>query len=155
MNSRREQGDPIHRRIGLDADKIQSAEQRRASYKHLMGTIAPRGDARISVTGALDLLLLDMQETMLVHALRSKCFDARTTQLMLLGMMLSDQADVALVHGVAARRAGASWEELQAVVNLAFVARGLPAADQGACAMAGIVKREDEDAVAAAVASYG
>ena len=51
------------------------------------------------------------------------------------------------MHGIAARRAGATWEELQAVISLCFLFRGLPAANRGAEILANIAKREvDADA---------
>ena len=40
--------------------------------------------------------------------------------------------DAARLHAIAARRAGASWEELHAVVGLAYLFRGMPAANLGA-----------------------
>ena len=51
---------------------------------------------------------------------------------MLFGMLLMDLSDAATLHAMAARRAGASWEELQAVINLCFLFRGLSAANRGA-----------------------
>ena len=72
----------------------------------------------MAVTGALDPTLLDMQEKMREHAMYPKCFDVKTAQLMLFGMLLMDLSDAAQLHGIAARRAGASFEELQAVVSL-------------------------------------
>ena len=65
-------------------------------------------------------------------------------QLMLFGMLLMDMSDAAQLHAIAARRAGASWEELQAVISLCFLFRGLPAANRGAEILANIAKREAE-----------
>ena len=48
------------------------------------------------------------------------------------GILLALMGDAARLHALAARRAGASWEELSAVVSLAFLFRGLPAANLGA-----------------------
>ena len=53
-------------------------------------------------------------------------------------------AATALRAAIAARRAGASWEEMQAVINLCFLFRGLPAANRGAEILANIAKREAE-----------
>ena len=50
----------------------------------------------------------------------------------LFGILLALMGDAARLHALAARRAGASWEELSAVVSLAFLFRGLPAANLGA-----------------------
>ena len=136
--------DAVRERIGAYADKEQSAEQRSAIYKDLIGFVPPRIEARINVTGALDPKLLDMQERMRAHAMYPKCFDVKTAQLMLFGMLLMDMNDAAPLHGIAARRAGATWEEMQAVVSLAFLFRGLSAANRGAELLANIAKREAE-----------
>lgn len=137
----------VRERIGHYADKEQTAEQRYDIYKELIGFLPPRIEARINVTGALDPQLLDLQEKMRAHAMYPKCFDVKTVQLMLFGMLLMDLNDAAPLHGIAARRAGASWEEMQAVVSLAFLFRGLSAANRGAELLANIAKREaDEEA---------
>jgi 4-carboxymuconolactone decarboxylase len=136
--------DVVRERIGPYADKEQSAEQRSAIYKDLIGFVPPRIEARINVTGALDPKLLDLQERMRAHAMYPKCFDVKTAQLMLFGMLLMDMNDAAPLHGIAARRAGATWEEMQAVVSLAFLFRGLSAANRGAELLANIAKREAE-----------
>jgi 4-carboxymuconolactone decarboxylase len=137
----------VRERIGTYADKEQTAEQRYDIYKELIGFLPPRIEARINVTGALDPQLLDLQEKMRAHAMYPKCFDVKTVQLMLFGMLLMDLNDAAPLHGIAARRAGATWEEMQAVVSLAFLFRGLSAANRGAELLANIAKREaDEEA---------
>jgi alkylhydroperoxidase/carboxymuconolactone decarboxylase family protein YurZ len=141
--------DVVRERIGKYADKEQSAEQRTAIYKDLIGFVPPRIEARINVTGALDPKLLDMQERMRAHAMYPKCFDVKTAQLMLFGMLLMDMNDAAPLHGIAARRAGATWEEMQAVVSLAFLFRGLSAANRGAELLANIAKREADSESAA------
>jgi len=71
-----------------------------------------------------------------------KCFDVKTSQLMLFGVLLMDLNDAAPLHAIAARRAGASWEELQAVISLCFLFRGLSAANRGAEILANLAKRE-------------
>lgn len=137
----------VRERIGTYADREQTAEQRYDIYKELIGFLPPRIEARINVTGALDPQLLDIQEKMRAHAMYPKCFDVKTVQLMLFGMLLMDLNDAAPLHGIAARRAGATWEEMQAVVSLAFLFRGLSAANRGAELLANIAKREaDEEA---------
>jgi 4-carboxymuconolactone decarboxylase len=130
--------------IGPYADANVSREQRGAIYEQLLGFVPPRIEARISVTGALDPVLLDLQERMREHAMYPKCFDTKTAQLILFGMLLMDLNDAAPLHAIAARRAGASWEELQAVINLCFLFRGLSAANRGAEILANVAKREAE-----------
>src|SRR4029450_13053930 len=123
--------DVVRERIGQYADKKATAEERYAIYRDLIGFLPPRIEARINVTGALDPELLDLQERMRARAMYPKCFDVKTSQLVLFGMVLVERNDAAPLHGIAARRAGATWEEMQAVVSLAFLFRGLLAGQRG------------------------
>ena len=142
----------VRRRIGVYADPEQSMEQRGHVYHELLGFVPPRIEARLNVSGALDPTMLDLQEKIREHGMYPKCFDVKTAQLMLFGMLLMDLSDAAQLHGIAARRAGASWEEMQAVINLCFLFRGLPAANRGAEILANIAKREEEQEEAASKA---
>jgi alkylhydroperoxidase/carboxymuconolactone decarboxylase family protein YurZ len=55
-----------------------------------------------------------------------------------------DMSDAAQLHAIAARNAGATWEEMQGVVSLCFLFRGLPAANRGAEILAILAKRETD-----------
>lgn len=134
----------VRRTIGPYADQKASAEERGEAYRELLGFVPPRIEARIQVTGALDPTMLDLQEKIRSHGMYPKCFDVKTSQLMLFGMLLMDLNDAAPLHGIAARRAGATWEELQGVINLCFLFRGLSAANRGAEILANIAKREED-----------
>jgi alkylhydroperoxidase/carboxymuconolactone decarboxylase family protein YurZ len=134
----------VTEKIGPYADSKATLEERGAIYKELLGFVPPRIEARIVVTGALDPELLDLQERLRAHAMYPRCFDVKTAQLMLFGMLLMDLSDAALLHALAARRAGATWEELQATVSLCFLFRGLSAANRGAEILANLAKREKE-----------
>jgi alkylhydroperoxidase/carboxymuconolactone decarboxylase family protein YurZ len=134
----------VRRKIGDYKDKTQTIEQRGEVYKSLLGFVPPRIEARLHVTGALDPVMLDLQERIRAHGMYPKCFDVKTAQLMLFGMLLMDLNDAAQLHAIAARKAGASWEELQGVINLCFLFRGLSAANRGAEILANIAKREEE-----------
>lgn len=136
--------DVVEKRIGAYADKSVSLEQRGEIYKDLLGFVPPRIEARLNVTGAIDPKMVELQEQIREHGMYPECFDVKTAQLMLFGMLLMDLSDAAILHGIAARKAGASWEEMQAVVNLCFLFRGLSAANRGAEILARIAKREDE-----------
>jgi alkylhydroperoxidase/carboxymuconolactone decarboxylase family protein YurZ len=138
----------VTEKIGPYADTKVSFEERGAIYKELLGFVPPRIEARLAVTGALDPELLDMQERLREHAMYPKCFDIKTAQLMLFGMLLMDLSDAAQLHAMAARRAGASWEELQATVSLCFLFRGLSAANRGAEILANMAKSEKEKGAA-------
>jgi alkylhydroperoxidase/carboxymuconolactone decarboxylase family protein YurZ len=133
----------VEKSIGAYADREATLEQRGEIYKNLVGFVPPRIEARLAVTGALDPELLDLQERLRAHAMYPKCFDVKTAQLMLFGMLLMDLNDAATLHGIAARRAGATWEEMQAVVSLCFLFRGLSAANRGAEILANLAKREE------------
>ncbi len=135
----------VQQRIGPYADTLQSLAERGAIYADLLGFVPPRIEARLHVTGALDPELLDLQERLREHAMYPKCFDVKTAQMMLFGMLLMDLSDAAQLHAIAARRAGASWEELQAVISLCFLFRGLSAANRGAEILANLAKREQDE----------
>jgi 4-carboxymuconolactone decarboxylase len=138
--------DAVRECIGGYADTAMSLQERGAIYQDLLGFVPPRIEARLAVTGALDPDLLDLQERMRERAMYPACFDVKTAQLMLFGMLLMDLNDAAPLHAIAARRAGASWEELQAVISLCFLFRGLSAANRGAEILANLAKREAEAA---------
>ena len=129
---------------GLPALKMDEAELEalRQVYGDLIGFVPPRIQARTDLLARLDPELLTMQEAMRRRAMYPPCFDTKTAQLMLFGMLLMTLADAARLHAIAARRAGATWEELSAVVNLAFLFRGLPAANLGAQIIQGMAETE-------------
>lgn len=132
----------IRSAIGAYRDARSSFEDRARIYEELIGFLPPRVEARLNVTGALDPQILDMQEQIRAHAMYPKSFDVKTAQLMLFGMLLMDMSDAAALHGIAARRAGATWEEMQDVVNLCFLFRGLSAANRGAEILGHIARHE-------------
>ncbi len=134
----------VTEKIGRYADPRATLEERGALYQELLGFVPPRIEARLAVTGALDPELLDLQERLRAHAMYPRCFDVKTAQLMLFGMLLMDLSDAAQLHALAARRAGATWEELQATVSLCFLFRGLSAANRGAEILANLAKRDKE-----------
>ena len=133
----------VRTRIGPYRDTT-SVEERGKIYEELIGFVPPRIEARFAVTGALDPKMVDLQEQMRAHAMYPKSFDVKTAQLMLFGMLLMDGSDAAPLHAIAARRAGATWAELQDVVNLCFLFRGLSAANRGAEQLANLAAREEE-----------
>jgi 4-carboxymuconolactone decarboxylase len=124
--------DAVRSEIGLYADTQTPLTEREQDYKDLIGFVPPRIAARLAVTGALDPALLSLQEEARRRALYPACFDTKTAQLMVFGMLLAKLLDAAMLHARAARRAGASWEEMQAVVSLAYVYGGMPVANRGA-----------------------
>jgi 4-carboxymuconolactone decarboxylase len=115
--------------IQIDPAQLQ---EYRDFYVELLGFVPPRIQARTDMLSRVDPGLLAMQEDIRKHAMHPKAFDVKTAQLMLFGMLLVQLADATRLHAIAARRAGATWEELNAVVGLAFLFRGLSAANLGA-----------------------
>ena len=107
-------------------------ERIRSHYVDLIGFVPPRIQARTDLLARVDPQLLSMQEAIRAHAMYPECFDTKTAQLMLFGILLAQLSDAAHLHARAAYRAGASWEELSAVVGLTFLFRGLSAANLGA-----------------------
>ncbi len=116
----------------------------RERYRELIGFVPPRIQARTDLLARLDPETLQMQEELRARLMYPKCFDVKTSQLMLFGMLLMDLSDAARLHAIAARRAGATYEELNAVVGLAFLFRGLPAANRGAEVIQEILRMEEE-----------
>ncbi|WP_200855938.1 carboxymuconolactone decarboxylase family protein [Thermus scotoductus] len=116
----------------------------RERYRELIGFVPPRIQARTDLLARLDPETLRMQEELRARLMYPKCFDVKTSQLMLFGMLLMDLSDAARLHAIAARRAGATYEELNAVVGLAFLFRGLPAANRGAEVIQEILRMEEE-----------
>ena len=125
----------------IDQEKL---EEYRDLYKELLGFVPPRIQARTDLLSRLDPEFLSLQEQIREHAMYPDVFDVKTAQLMLFGMLLITLRDAARLHGIAARRAGATWEEMQAVVNLAYLFGGLSVANRGAQFIQEIAEMEAE-----------
>ena len=110
----------------------EQVEEYRSFYVELLGFVPPRIQARSDLLARLDPELLTMQEELRRHCMYPECFDTKTSQLMLFAILLTNLQDAAKLHALAAYRAGATFEELSAVVNLVFLFRGLSAANLGA-----------------------
>jgi alkylhydroperoxidase/carboxymuconolactone decarboxylase family protein YurZ len=119
---------PIPDRQIADAE----VEAYRAFYEELIGFLPPRIRARTDLLARVDPELLEMQEDLRRHCMYPKSLDVKTAQLMIWAIMLTQLNNSARLHGIAALRAGATLEELQAVTNLVFLFRGLSAANLGA-----------------------
>lgn len=111
-------------------------------YHDLLGHLPPRVAARHFISAALDGRTVALQEDIRNHVMSPACFDDKTTQLLVFAMLMMELSDAAKTHAIAARRCGASWTELQAVVNLCFLFRGIPAANRGASLLAEVAAHE-------------
>ena len=119
-------------------------EEYRDIYRELLGFVPPRIQARTDLLSRLDPEYLSLQEEIRKRGMYPEVLDVKTVQLMLFGMLLLSLRDAARIHGIAARRAGATWEEMQAVVNLAYLYGGLSAANIGAQFLQQIAEAEQE-----------
>ncbi len=118
----------------------EQVEKYRDFYTELVGFVPPRIQARTDLLARLDPELLAMQEELRRHCMYPACFDTKTSQLMLFAILLTNLQDAAKLHALGAYRAGATMEELSAVVNLVFLFRGLSAANLGAEILQGIAQ---------------
>jgi len=105
--------------------------QFRDSYVELFGSLPPLPAARFEFSGDTNPEFLRRAEALRAHAFYSDVFDIKTTNLMLFGMLLVEHNPAAQMHALAARRAGATWQELHKVVELASATGALGPANQG------------------------
>ena len=104
----------------------------RDSYVEMFGTLPPLPAGRFAFSGNVDPEALRVWEQLRARAFYNDVFDMKTTQLILFGMLLAEHNQLAAqAHAAAARRAGASWEELHKVVELAAATGALYPANQG------------------------
>ncbi len=117
----------------------------RQRYADLFGFVPPLPEARLAFAAAVDPEFLRLVEQVRARAFHSSVFDLKTTQLLLLGMLLALNESAARYHAVAARRAGASWEELNQVVQLAAMARALGPLNVGGAQLHQMRRSEEEE----------
>jgi alkylhydroperoxidase/carboxymuconolactone decarboxylase family protein YurZ len=103
----------------------------RDSYVKLFGSLPPLPAARFAFSGKINPEFLRRAEALRAHAFYSDVFDVKTTNLILFGMLLVEHNPAAQMHALAARRAGATWEELHKVVELGSATGALGPANQG------------------------
>lgn len=89
------------------------------SYAELFGFVPPLPAAKFEFSADIDPQALRLAEQLRAHAFYSDVFDTKTTQLMLFGMLLALGVGATRFHALAGRRAGATWEELHKVAELA------------------------------------
>jgi alkylhydroperoxidase/carboxymuconolactone decarboxylase family protein YurZ len=115
----------------------------RDSYVELFGVLPPLPAGRFEFSGEVDPDALRVWEEMRARAFYNDVFDMKTTQLILFGMLLAEHNQLAAqAHAAAARRAGASWEELHKVVELAAATGALYPANQGSALLKTLKDKE-------------
>jgi 4-carboxymuconolactone decarboxylase len=123
-------------------EQLKKIDEYRESYRDLVGFVPPRIASRMARLSELDPNFLIAQEEVRRQAMYPKALDQKTVQLILFAVLAVNVRDAAKLHGLAARRAGASWEELQATLNLAFLFGGLSVSNVGAHVLEEIAELE-------------
>ena len=116
--------------------------QFRETYVSLFGSLPPLPAARFELSGEVDPEFLRLTEQLRAHAFYSDVFDLKTTHLILFGMLLVEHNAAAQMHALAARRAGASWQELHKVIELASATGVLSPANQGSAMLKSLRDKE-------------
>lgn len=115
----------------------------RDSYVEMFGTLPPLPAARFQFSGDVNPEFLRIAEQLRAHAFYNDVFDMKTTQLILFGMLLIEHNQIAAqAHAAAARRAGASWQELHKVVELAAATGALYPSNQGSALLNGLREKD-------------
>lgn len=115
----------------------------RDSYVEMFGSLPPLPSGRFALSGEIDPEFLRDAERLRARAFYNKAFDMKTTQLILFGMLLVEHNQIAAqAHADAARRAGASWEELHTVVELASATGALYPFNQGSAVLNAMREKE-------------
>lgn len=114
----------------------------RDSYVELFGSLPPLPAARFEFSGEINPEFLRRAEQLRAEAFYSDVFDLKTTHLILFGMLLVEHNAAAQMHALAARRAGANWQELHKVVELASTTGALGPANQGSAMLKNLRDKE-------------
>jgi alkylhydroperoxidase/carboxymuconolactone decarboxylase family protein YurZ len=113
------------------------------TYVDMFGVRPTLPEGRFEFSSDVNPEFLRISEKLRAHAFYSDVFDMKTTQLILFGMLNVEGQHAAPLHALAARRAGASWEELHKIVELAAATRSLMPGDQGLAMLNALRKQED------------
>ena len=113
------------------------------SYVEMFGHLPPLPSGRFAFPGEMNPEFLRDAERLRGKAFYNKTFDMKTTQLILFGMLLVEHNQIAAQqHALAARRAGASWEELHTIIELATATGALYPFNQGSALLNGMREKE-------------
>lgn len=145
--------DVPHARLAQVPPQSRSASTRETAWRELVGFVPPCGEDRDKA--ALEPLLGAMHEQLRVRPLMPPAFSAKAAHLVLLALMVKDHGAHACAQAVAARRAGASWDDLEGVISLVTLVHGQPAANRGEELLTALIAREHAERLAGAVAAYG
>jgi 4-carboxymuconolactone decarboxylase len=123
--------------------QLAKIEEYRNSYVDMVGFVPPRIASRIARLTELNPDFLIAQEEVRRQAIYTDALDQKTVQLILFAVLAVNVRDAAKLHGLAALRAGAAWDELQAALNLAFLFGGLSVSNGNATILDEIAELEE------------
>jgi alkylhydroperoxidase/carboxymuconolactone decarboxylase family protein YurZ len=116
----------------------------RDSYVELFGTMPALPAGRFAFSGEMNPEFLRDAERLRAKAFYNKTFDMKTTQLILFGMLLVEHNQIAAQqHALAARKAGATWQELHTVLELATATGALYPFNQGSALLNALREKEE------------
>jgi 4-carboxymuconolactone decarboxylase len=124
-------------------EQLAKIQEYRNSYVDMVGFVPPRIASRIARLTDLNPDFLIAQEEVRRQAIYTDALDQKTVQLILFAVLAVNVRDAAKLHGLAALRAGATWEELQAALNLAFLFGGLSVSNGNATILDEIAELEE------------
>jgi len=123
------------------ASQTETIDALEQNYKEILGFVPERIHARISLGVQTAPEMTEGIERLRAQLLEPEALELKTSQMMAFGMLLMNLSQAAENHAVAALRAGATVEELQAVAGIAFVFRGIPAINLSGEAIACALKK--------------
>jgi alkylhydroperoxidase/carboxymuconolactone decarboxylase family protein YurZ len=126
------------------SERPENIEEFRATYEQMLGFVPPRVQQRFAASAESNPEVLLAQERLRNLIMYPEALDQKTVQLVLFGILHAKLSDAAKLHGLAALRAGATWDELRAVVDLAFLFTGFSAANRGPQVLAEIAELENK-----------
>jgi alkylhydroperoxidase/carboxymuconolactone decarboxylase family protein YurZ len=127
-----------------DKKRDAALEKFRQSYVDLFGAWPALPAGRFAFSGDVNPEFLKTAEELRAQAFYNKSFDMKTTQLILFGMLLVEHNQIAAQqHALAARKAGASWQELHTVIELATATGALYPFNQGSALLNTLREKEE------------
>ncbi len=116
----------------------------RKTYEKTFGAMPPSPGNRFAFSGDVNPEYLVHMERLRGHAMYSDVFDNKMSQTILFAVMLGEHNfDGAAAHAAAARRYGATWEELHKVVELAATSVMVWRSNRGTNILKAIRDKED------------
>lgn len=124
----------------------ESIEYYLSTYRELVGFVPPRIQSRFDKLRETNPELLLAQEKTRNLISYTDQLDQKTVQLVLFAVLGVQLRDAARIHGAAAKRAGATEEQLQAVLDLAYLFGGTSITNHAPAILEGVRELEDKAA---------